>query len=89
MIEYDSSGRMKYNKEFHSKQGTYWSEEDTEYLANWGNKVSMEEMSFALERSEGSVIEKLKELRKTGIVKGYSVRGIRLLKDERRSKYGK
>ena len=68
MIEYDSSGRMKYNPEFHRKHGQLWSRDDLEYLISWYDKIGPEEMSFALERPIGAVAQKVKVLRQRGIM---------------------
>lgn len=73
-IEYDKCGRMKYNPDLHKNQGTPWSEEDIEYLINWYNKIGVEEMSLALERSEATVATKVNMLRKKGLMKNNTVR---------------
>lgn len=64
MIEYDSFGRMKYNPEFHPNQGKYWTYEEEEYLIKWYDLIGMEEMSFALGRTEATISEKVTRLRK-------------------------
>lgn len=66
MIEYDSSGRMKYNPEFHFNQGKYWTYDEEEYLIKWYDLIGMEEMSFALGRTEGTISDKANRLRKRG-----------------------
>lgn len=68
MIEYDSSGRMKYNPEFHRKHGQLWDKDDLEYLIGWYDKIGVEEMSFALERPISAVSQKVKVLRERGIM---------------------
>lgn len=69
MIEYDSSGRMKYNPEFHTKSGQPWEEDDIQYLIDWYEKIGPEEMSFALERPISAIIQKATVLRKKGFIK--------------------
>lgn len=66
MIEYDRSGRMKYNPEFHFNQGKYWTYDEEEYLIKWYDIIGMEEMSFALGRTEGTITDKVNRLRKRG-----------------------
>ena len=66
MIEYDRSGRMKYNPEFHFNQGKSWTHEEEEYLIKWYDLIGMEEMSFALGRTEGTIADKVNRLRKRG-----------------------
>ena len=68
MIEYDSSGRMRYNPEFHRKNGQLWNDEDLKYLIEWYDKIGAEEMSFALERPITAVMQKAKILRDKGIM---------------------
>lgn len=68
MIEYDRFGRMKYNPEFHRKNGQPWSKNDLEYLINWYDKIGPEEMSFALERPITAVMQKAKVLRYEGLM---------------------
>ncbi|WP_443660115.1 hypothetical protein [Clostridium algidicarnis] len=65
-IEYDSYGRMKYNPSFHSKSGKVWSKEDLEYLKDWYHIIGPEEMSFALDRTIKSVMQKAGVLRRQG-----------------------
>ena len=67
-IEYNRYGRMVYNPEFHAKQGTPWSYNDLKYLIDWYDVAGAEEMSFALERTITTVMEKARSLRKKGIM---------------------
>jgi predicted DNA-binding protein YlxM (UPF0122 family) len=68
-VEYDTFGRMKYNPEYHFNQGTPWSMEDKEYLIEWLDKIGLEEMSLALGRTETTISEKARVLRKQGKMK--------------------
>lgn len=67
-IKYDSYGRMVFNPEFHSKSGTVWSKEDLEYLKDWYDIVGPEELSYALDRTIKSVMQKAAVLRKKGVM---------------------
>ncbi|MFL0167705.1 hypothetical protein [Candidatus Clostridium helianthi] len=69
VVEYDDVGRMKYNPEYHFNQGTSWSAEDKEYLIEWLDKIGLEEMSLALGRTEATISEKARVLRKQGKMK--------------------
>lgn len=73
-IEYDACGRMKFNPDLHENQGKPWSREDLDYLINWYNKIGIEEMSLALERTETTVATKVAILRKRGLMKRNPVR---------------
>lgn len=66
MIEYDNQGRIKYNSELHDRQGTFWDEEEIEYLIKWYDIIGMEEMSLALGRTEATVANKVYRLQERG-----------------------
>lgn len=87
VVEYDAFGRMKYNPEYHFNQGALWSTEDKEYLANWLDKIGLEEMSLALGRTETTISEKARILRKQGKMKeDTKSRNPRLLRAELETK---
>lgn len=65
-VNYDGCGRITYNPEIHDNQGTVWSEEDKEYLCKYESIDEMETVAMALGRTRGTVVEKLKKLRKNG-----------------------
>lgn len=67
-VEYDKSGRMKYNPLYHAKHGMPWSFEDLQYLINWYDLIGPEEMSFALERTISTINQKVVELRREGVM---------------------
>lgn len=67
-IRYDRFGRMLYNPEFHTNTRKQWSKSDLDYLVDWYDKIGPEEMSFALERTMASVMQKVNSLRKQGIM---------------------
>jgi len=57
-VQYDNCGRLMYNPNLHPNQGTPWSVEDKEYLAEWLDKIGLEGMSLALGRTEATISEK-------------------------------
>lgn len=85
MLEYDSQGRIKYNPELHDRHGLDWSEDELNYLINWYHIIGLEEMSFALGRTESTIATKVQVLRKRGIMRKNNGRGkVGLLKLEDR-----
>jgi transposase len=83
LVEYDAFGRMKYNPDYHFNQGTSWSAEDKKYLIEWLDKIGLEEMSLALGRTETTISEMARKLRKKGKMKpDTKARNPRLLKFE-------
>lgn len=68
-ITYDRFGRMKYNSEFHINTGKAWNTNDKQYLIDWYDIIGPEEMSFALERTIVSVMQKVNVLRQNGVMK--------------------
>ena len=67
-VEYDNSGRMKYNPNLHDRQGKPWDDEEIEYLINWYTIIGLEEMSLALGRTEGTIANKVNLYRNQGIM---------------------
>lgn len=67
-IEYDQYGRMKYNPEYHENNGKPWTEEELEYLVKWYNMIGLEEMSLALGRTMGTVNNKVRKMRREGLM---------------------
>jgi len=65
-VKYDNAGRMKYNPDLHDRQGKLWDDDEKEYLINWYNIIGLEEMSLALGRTEGTVANKVNQLRSLG-----------------------
>lgn len=68
-ITYDECGRMNYNPQIHFNNGKSWNEEDVNYLINWYEIIGIEEMSFALGRTEKTIMHKVHLLRKEGKMK--------------------
>lgn len=69
MLERDAQGRYKYDPEYFGNTGKPYTYEEVEYLMNWYEKVGMEEMAFALERTPVSIEMKVRQLRKQGLMK--------------------
>ncbi|URZ06434.1 hypothetical protein [Clostridium felsineum] len=65
-IEYDKIGRMNYNPIFHARMRQPWTVDELNYVINWYDKVGPDELSFALERTIKSVMQKATDLRKQG-----------------------
>ena len=63
------SGMLRYDKEFHYNHRTKWTKEDREYLINFYYIAGSEEISFALGRSEISIIGEVSRLIKLGVMK--------------------
>lgn len=71
-VAYDRYGRMKYHPEYHSKQQTPWTVEDQNYLIENYVLLGPEQISFALERTIHTVMQRACELRKIGVMKKLS-----------------
>ncbi len=67
-VEYDRYGRMKCNPIFHPNSGKPWTAEDENYLIGWFDKIGTDEMSLALGRTTTSIMQRVTELRKQGIM---------------------
>lgn len=67
-IEYDNSGRMRYNPYFHARQGMPWTIEELKYLIDFYEFAGAEEISFALERTPASIMQKANDLRRKGLM---------------------
>lgn len=65
---YDKCGRMNYNSEIHFMNGKVWNEEDIDYLITWYYIIGVEEMSFALGRTEKTIMHKVHCLKKEGLM---------------------
>ena len=73
-VRFDRYNRMKYHPAYHKNMGQPWSFEDLQYLINYYGKIGVTEMSFALERTETSILQRVNELRKSGIMKKPTIR---------------
>ena len=67
-VQFDRYHRMKYHPEYHKNMGQPWPLEDLQYLIDYYDKIGSIEMSFALERTETSVRQRVNALRKAGIM---------------------
>lgn len=65
-VEYDSYGRLKFHPEYHAKQGTPWTVQDQQYLIEHYDSQGPEAVSFAVERTIQTVMQRAYELRKSG-----------------------
>lgn len=67
----DSQGGYAYNPEYFGKTGTPYSQEDHDYLVKWYDKIPLEEMAFALERTPTSIEARMRYLKKNGLLYTY------------------
>lgn len=68
-VTYDRYGRMSYHPAFHAKHMTRWSKEDVKYLVENYEGMGPDQLSFALERTIQTVMQKACKLRKLGRMK--------------------
>lgn len=67
-VVYDKFGRMNYNPMFHENMNKPWPLADRKYLIEWYDLIGPEEMSFAVGRTIGSVMQRVTDLRKEGVM---------------------
>ena len=67
----DSQGKYAYNPEYFGKTGAPYSQDDHDYLVKWYDKIPLEEMAFALERTPTSIEARMRYLKKTGLLYTY------------------
>ncbi|PNI01202.1 hypothetical protein C1N32_20790 [Vibrio diazotrophicus] len=67
-ITYDKWGRMQYHPDFHGKHGTPWLMEDQTFLIENYEELGAEQVSFALERTIHTIMTRVYELRKEGLM---------------------
>lgn len=65
---------MNYNPEFHENNRKRWNDEDLKYLMEWYDIIGPEEMSFALGRTVGTIVNKVFALREKGLMEKPSTR---------------
>jgi hypothetical protein len=63
-IQYDSHGRMKYDPEFHTNHKKPWTTHDQKYLIEFYNGANSNDISMALGRTVGTILDKVCTLRK-------------------------
>lgn len=69
MYEYDNQGRLMYDPEIHFSQGKRWSLSEQQYLIDWYDIIGPEEMSYALGRTEYSIVAYAAKLKREGLLK--------------------
>lgn len=79
-LEKDSQGRYAYNSEFFGKTGTPYSQADHNYLVTWYDKIPLNEMAFALERTPTSIDSRVRLMRKNGTLYTYKAQPQKPLK---------
>lgn len=70
-IEYDSYKRMKYHPEFHFSHGKHFTESDLEYICKFAEVDDARTLAFAIGKTEATINEKLKLLRRQGLYEYY------------------
>lgn len=78
-VEYDRWGRMKYHPEYHPNQKSPWTTTDQKYLIENYEKSGASEVSFALGRTIRTVMQRVYELRKKGLMPRKSTKAINKL----------
>ncbi|MBW0298850.1 hypothetical protein B4P00_22035 [Shewanella xiamenensis] len=68
-ITFDRYGRMNFHPEYHSKHKTPWTTVDEKYLIEKYEIIGPEEMSFTLERTIHTIMTRVYQLRKKGVMK--------------------
>lgn len=67
-ITFDSYGRMNYHPDFHAKHKSPWTTADEKYLIEHYEKIGPEEMSLTLERTIHTIMTRVYQLRKKGLM---------------------
>lgn len=67
-VTYDRYGRMNYHPDFHAKNKKPWTISDQKYLIENYEKIGPDSMSFTLERTIHTVMQRACELRKKGLM---------------------
>lgn len=70
-VEYDSSRRMKYHPDFHFSHEQPFTESDLEYMCKYAEIDNTQTISFAIGKTEATIYNKLKQLRKMGLYEYY------------------
>lgn len=65
-VTYDRYGRMRFHPDFHAKQGAPWTTGDEKFLIENYAAIGPEQVSFALERTVHTVMQRAFKLRKAG-----------------------
>jgi hypothetical protein len=67
-MPYSKSGRLLYDPELHPKQGTPWLLSDQKFLIDNYSLLGAEACGLALERTTATVMTRVCELRRTGLM---------------------
>jgi len=67
-VTYDRYGRMNYHPDYHVKQNTPWTNIDQQYLIDNYETLGPEQISLSLERTIHTVMTRVYELRKKGLM---------------------
>lgn len=65
-ISFDKIGRMRYHSEFHPQHGEPFSVSDLIYLCKFHKIDSARSLSFALGKTESTVMSRLSSMKKSG-----------------------
>lgn len=69
--EYGKDGLMKYDPSFHDKQGKPFTREELVYLCKFHGVDTIQSLAFSLGRTEATIKEKVKRLKKEGLYEHY------------------
>jgi hypothetical protein len=67
-MPYSKTGRLLYDPELHAKQGTPWMLADQKFLIDNYTALGAEACGLALERTTATVMTRVCELRRTGLM---------------------
>lgn len=65
-VTYDSHGRVQYHPDYHGKHKQAWSNQDEKFLIENYETMGPDAVALALERTIGTVMARVYNLRKTG-----------------------
>ncbi|MFT7109907.1 MAG: hypothetical protein ACI843_001574 [Psychrobacter glaciei] len=69
IIQHDSNGRVKYNPQLHPNHKKPWTTHEQKYLIDFYGKDKPADISLALGRTIGTVMDRACDLRKQGLIK--------------------
>ncbi|MEJ8546601.1 DNA-entry nuclease [Brevibacillus borstelensis] len=73
-LRYDSMGRIQYHPDFHFSHRKPFTEEELEYLCRFYEVDDSRTISFALGRTESTIMSKVSDLKKQGLFEYYKQR---------------
>lgn len=74
-IEYDSCGRMKYNPDFHFNHKKAYTVNELAYICSTYRLGTRKQISLATGRTEGTIANLVKDLKKSGEFEHYKKLG--------------